>query len=137
VEQGDAKSAAIAPASIVANETRDQLMRGLDVEYPGYGFAGHKGYITDDQVAAVIEIDGLSPAHRESVQCKAYAAYCSSQAAWFAAGVLDLRHLERCTVSSCPPRARSTVLSPGPGKRIVKFRDFTTVPRGVTAANRV
>jgi len=76
VEQGDAKSAAIAPASIVAKETRDQLIRGLDVEYPGYGFAVHKGYITDDQVAAVIEMDGLSPAHRESVQCKAYAAYC-------------------------------------------------------------
>ena len=65
VEQGDAKSAAIAAASIVAKETRDQLMRGLDVEYPGYGFAVHKGYITDDQVAAVIEMGGLSPAHRE------------------------------------------------------------------------
>ncbi len=81
VEQGDAKSAAIAAASIVAKETRDQLMRGMDVENPGYGFAVHKGYITEDHVAAVIEMGGLSPAHRESVHCKAYAAYCSAQAA--------------------------------------------------------
>jgi ribonuclease HII len=81
VEQGDAKSAAIAAASIVAKETRDQLMRGLDVEYPGYGFAVHKGYITDDHVAAVIEMGELSPAHRKSFRCRAYAAYCSSQAA--------------------------------------------------------
>jgi ribonuclease HII len=41
---GDGKSAAIAAASIVAKETRDQLMRGLEAAYPGYGFADHKGY---------------------------------------------------------------------------------------------
>ncbi len=46
VEHGDGTSAAIAAASVVANETRDQLMRGIDVEYPGYGFAANKGYGT-------------------------------------------------------------------------------------------
>ena len=46
LEHGDETSAAIAAASIVAKETRDWLMRQLDVDYPGYGFAVHKGYIT-------------------------------------------------------------------------------------------
>ena len=73
VEHGDQTSAAIAAASIVAKETRDWLMRRLDVDYPGYGFAVHKGYITRAHEAAVVEL-GLSPAHRRSVNCKAYAA---------------------------------------------------------------
>src|SRR4051794_16641975 len=70
--RGDQTSAAIAAASIVAKETRDWLMQRLDVEYPGYGFAVHKGYITPAHVAAVIEL-GPSPAHRRSVRCKALA----------------------------------------------------------------
>src|SRR3954451_16462317 len=70
--RGDQTSAAIAAASIVAKETRDWLMRRLDLEYPGYGFAGHKGYITPAHVAAVAEL-GPSPAHRRSVRCKALA----------------------------------------------------------------
>jgi ribonuclease HII len=68
--RGDQTSAAIAAASIVAKETRDWLMRQLDVEHPGYGFAVHKGYITPAHVAAVVEL-GPSPAHRRSVRCKA------------------------------------------------------------------
>src|SRR4051812_16497507 len=70
--RGDQTSAAIAAASIVAKETRDCLMRRLDVEYPGYGFAVHKGYITPAHVAAVVEL-GPSPVHRRSVRCKALA----------------------------------------------------------------
>jgi ribonuclease HII len=73
VVRGDQTSAAIAAASIVAKETRDRLMRRLDVDYPGYGFAVHKGYITRAHEAAVVEL-GLSPAHRRSVRCKAYSA---------------------------------------------------------------
>jgi ribonuclease HII len=71
--RGDQTSAAIAAASIVAKETRDWLMRGLDVDYPGYGFAKHKGYITPEHEAAVVKL-GLSPAHRRSVRCKVYVA---------------------------------------------------------------
>jgi ribonuclease HII len=71
--RGDGTSAAIAAASIVAKETREWLMRRLDVDYPGYGFAVHKGYITPRHEEAVIAL-GLSPAHRRSVRCKAYAA---------------------------------------------------------------
>ena len=70
--RGDQTSAAIAAASIVAKETRDWLMRRLDLEYPGYGFAVHKGYITPAHVAAIVEL-GPSPAHRRSVRCKALA----------------------------------------------------------------
>ncbi len=80
VVRGDQTSAAIAAASIVAKETRDWLMRRLDVDYPGYGFAVHKGYITHAHEAAVVEL-GLSPAHRRSVRCKAYAALGLSPAA--------------------------------------------------------
>jgi ribonuclease HII len=68
--RGDQTSAAIAAASIVAKETRDWLMRRLDVEYPGYGFAVHKGYGTPAHAAAIREL-GLSPTHRRSVRRKA------------------------------------------------------------------
>src|SRR4051795_9385239 len=76
--RGDQTSAAIAAASIVAKETRDWLMRQLDVEYPGYGFAVHKGYITPAHVAAIVEL-GLSPAHRRSVRCNALAGHSNVQ----------------------------------------------------------
>src|ERR1700743_1732144 len=42
--KGDAKSASIAAASILAKVERDMVMRKLDVRHPGYGFAEHKGY---------------------------------------------------------------------------------------------
>jgi len=75
VEGGDRTSAAIAAASIVAKETRDQLMRGLDLECPGYGFAAHKGYGggTGEHEAAIRDKGKLSPAHRLSIYPKAYA----------------------------------------------------------------
>jgi ribonuclease HII len=76
--RGDQTSAAIAAASIVAKETRDWLMRRLDVDYPGYGFAVHKGYITPAHVAAVVEL-GPSPAHRRSVRCRALAGRGNAQ----------------------------------------------------------
>ena len=75
IKGGGGKSAAIAAASIVAKETRDQVMRELDAEYPGYGFAAHKGYGggTGEHEAAILKMGRLSPAHRLSVKCKAYA----------------------------------------------------------------
>jgi len=50
---GDARSLAIAAASVVAKEVRDRLMRRLDRRYPQYGFARHKGYATADHRQAV------------------------------------------------------------------------------------
>ena len=62
---GDAKSAAIAAASIVAKVARDAFMSELDVSYPGYGFAHNKGYATPDHLAALNTL-GPCPEHRRS-----------------------------------------------------------------------
>jgi ribonuclease HII len=73
---GDGASAAIAAASILAKETRDALMRGLDVTYPRYGFAAHKGYGGGDGAhKAALEKHGRSPVHRQSSRgCEPYPA---------------------------------------------------------------
>ena len=63
--KGDAKSNSIAAASILAKVTRDHMMMEYDREYPGYGFAKHKGYGTKDHYAAIRE-QGMSPIHRRS-----------------------------------------------------------------------
>jgi ribonuclease HII len=73
VVDGDARSAAIAAASIVAKVTRDRVMRRLDALYPRYGFARHVGYITPGHSAAVRE-HGPSEQHRLSFNALAYAA---------------------------------------------------------------
>ncbi|MDR3670803.1 MAG: ribonuclease HII [Holophaga sp.] len=65
VVDGDALSCAIACASILAKTHRDGLMRELDREVPGYGFARHKGYGTQIHRQALREL-GASPAHRLS-----------------------------------------------------------------------
>lgn len=62
---GDGKCADIAAASIMAKVTRDRLMYELDAQYPGYGFAKHKGYGTAAHYAAIREL-GPCPAHRLS-----------------------------------------------------------------------
>ena len=63
--KGDATSAAIAAASIVAKTTRDRVMEGLDVESPGYGFAAHAGYGTAVHREAITRL-GPCHAHRFS-----------------------------------------------------------------------
>jgi ribonuclease HII len=62
---GDARCASVAAASIVAKVTRDRLMCEMDVEFPSYGFARHKGYATPEHIAA-IDRHGLCPLHRRS-----------------------------------------------------------------------
>lgn len=62
---GDALSASIAAASILAKTTRDRLMIELDREYPGYGLAIHKGYVTEAHLRAMRE-RGVLPIHRRS-----------------------------------------------------------------------
>lgn len=61
--KGDAKSASIAAASIVAKVTRDRLMDEYDAQYPQYGFASHKGYGTAEHIAAIKKY-GPCPIHR-------------------------------------------------------------------------
>ena len=62
---GDAKSEAIAAASILAKVERDAEMCRLAEKYPGYGFEKHKGYGTKAHMEA-IEKQGLCPIHRKS-----------------------------------------------------------------------
>ena len=68
---GDAKSASIAAASVLAKTARDASLRELDDIYPQYGFAQHKGYGTKAHYAA-IEQYGPCPAHRMSFLKKFY-----------------------------------------------------------------
>jgi ribonuclease HII len=62
---GDGVSASIAAASILAKVARDRLMAELDGLYPGYGFAGHKGYRAPIHGKALLEL-GPCPEHRLS-----------------------------------------------------------------------
>ncbi|MBO0683601.1 MAG: ribonuclease HII [Candidatus Dormibacteraeota bacterium] len=65
VVKGDSSCASIMAASIVAKVYRDRLMVEYDQQYPGYGFAGHKGYATRAHKLALWEL-GPSPIHRMS-----------------------------------------------------------------------
>ena len=68
---GDARSAAIAAASVIAKVSRDRFMRRMEERYPGWEFAAHVGYSTPEHRAA-IERQGVSPLHRMSFQSMAY-----------------------------------------------------------------
>ena len=63
--KGDARSASIAAASIVAKVERDRMMMEADNEYPQYGFASHKGYGTAAHLEALRKY-GPCPLHRRS-----------------------------------------------------------------------
>ncbi len=65
VVKGDAKSASIAAASILAKVTRDRLMLEEDEKYPEYNFKKHKGYGTKEHTDAILKY-GMSPIHRPS-----------------------------------------------------------------------
>jgi ribonuclease HII len=65
IVSGDAFSYSIAAASILAKVSRDRHMLELDRLYPGYGFAAHKGYGTEQHVAAIKAL-GACPIHRQS-----------------------------------------------------------------------
>ena len=65
IVKGDSKVAAISAASIIAKVTRDREMIELDLQYPGYGLAQHKGYPSKAHMEA-LEVLGLTPQHRRS-----------------------------------------------------------------------
>lgn len=65
VVKGDDRVPAIAAASILAKVQRDRELISLDEQYPGYGFAAHKGYPTAAHIAALREL-GVTPVHRRS-----------------------------------------------------------------------
>jgi ribonuclease HII len=65
VVRGDATVASVSAASILAKVARDEFMGELESRYPGYGFAGHKGYPTAAHLEALRRL-GPSPVHRLS-----------------------------------------------------------------------
>ncbi len=65
VWKGDQVVHTISAASIIAKVTRDRIMRDLDGEYPGYGFAQHKGYVTSSHTKALQAL-GPCTVHRFS-----------------------------------------------------------------------
>ena len=65
VWKGDQVVVSISAASVIAKVTRDRIMRELDAEFPQYGFAGHKGYITAAHTKALNE-HGPCAEHRTS-----------------------------------------------------------------------
>lgn len=62
---GDRKVLSIAAASIIAKVTRDRMCLEWEEQYPGYGFARHKGYYTREHVEAIARL-GPSPIHRRT-----------------------------------------------------------------------
>lgn len=71
IVEGDATSAAIAAASIIAKVSRDRFMQRADARHPGWEFAAHVGYSTPEHRDA-IQRQGVSPLHRLSFQSTAY-----------------------------------------------------------------
>nr|WP_296069811.1 ribonuclease HII [uncultured Actinoplanes sp.] len=65
VWKGDRVAACVAAASVLAKVTRDRIMVELDEKFPGYGFAVHKGYVTDEHSAALVS-KGPCAEHRFS-----------------------------------------------------------------------
>ena len=65
VWKGDQVVVSISAASVIAKVTRDRIMREMDLEFPLYGFAGHKGYITAAHTKALNE-HGPCEQHRRS-----------------------------------------------------------------------
>jgi ribonuclease HII len=63
ITRGDKSCLSIACASIIAKVTRDRMMEELDIMYPGYGFARHKGYGTGIHLSCLRKL-GPSPIHR-------------------------------------------------------------------------
>ncbi len=65
IVQGDSKVEEISAASILAKVARDEEMESLDVLYPGYGFAKHKGYPTKYHLERLYKL-GVTEQHRKS-----------------------------------------------------------------------
>ena len=72
VVKGDARSLCIAMASIIAKVTRDRLLTELETGFPGYGFAQHKGYGTEEHRDALLRL-GRTPHHRDVFLRKLFA----------------------------------------------------------------
>jgi ribonuclease HII len=94
VVEGDARSAAIAAASVIAKVTRDRYMRRADGAYPGWDFAGNVGYSTPEHRDAILD-RGICDLHRRSFQSIAY-----SQLGLSSEGVAEVVVLDETSVAA-------------------------------------
>lgn len=92
--KGDEKSLSIAAASIVAKVERDRYMTEMDAVWPGYDFAGNKGYGTARHYEGLRTI-GYSPLHRRSFLRKFEEEQASGRVAWGSERILPKRDWER------------------------------------------
>jgi ribonuclease HII len=95
VVDGDARSAAIAAASVIAKVTRDRYMHRAAEQHRLWNFEGNVGYSTPDHRAAILE-HGISPLHRRSFASVAYsqleiAADSGDEGSESVADVIDIR----------------------------------------------
>tara|TARA_R110002126_G_scaffold52672_16_gene143003 strand:+ start:979 stop:1644 length:666 start_codon:yes stop_codon:yes gene_type:complete len=67
VHQGDQRSLSIAAASVVAKVARDKFMEEYALDFPGYGFENHKGYLTAEHKDALVKL-GVAEIHRRNVR---------------------------------------------------------------------
>lgn len=67
VIKGDDKIPAISAASILAKTARDAVLRDYETQYPGYGFAQHKGYGVKAHIEAIEKL-GILPVHRKTFE---------------------------------------------------------------------
>jgi ribonuclease HII len=111
VWKGDQVAACVAAASVLAKVTRDRIMVELDDQFPSYGFAVHKGYVTDEHSAALLR-HGPCAEHRFSYVNVA------------AASVRGIR----------PPRARRPMAAPAISPTLFDFAEPTAVLFDASAA---
>jgi ribonuclease HII len=97
---GDSLSISIAAASVVAKVYRDERMRELDADYPGYGLASHKGYATPEHREALRKL-GPSILHRKS-----FAPVAQTELPWDEAGMIAGEEELMESVSPQPAVAR-------------------------------
>jgi ribonuclease HII len=100
VWKGDRVAACVAAASVLAKVTRDRIMVQMDGEFPGYGFADHKGYVTEEHSTA-LHHHGPCIQHRFS--------YANVAAAGRNVASSDVGGLQDAVVGSARSRRRSTV----------------------------
>jgi len=97
IVQGDARVRAISAASIIAKVHRDRLCRQLDIEFPHYGFAGHKGYGTPEHLEALLT-HGACVHHRRSFAPVA-AAFARTEAVVFTTAIDTTMTIETLSVT--------------------------------------
>lgn len=97
VIKGDAKSASIAAASILAKVTRDRYMEELDKEFPEYLWSKNAGYLTKEHLLA-IDKHGLTPHHRPSFLRKHFAKQQESSLVDRAPSVINTTELEQMSL---------------------------------------